>query len=70
MRDNDPVTPTDDAPAESTAGADQPVPASERPRRIGLFVAEFGAGDTAPEPFASCHGGVDPADLPSGGIAA
>lgn len=35
--------------------------------RIALFVAEFGAGDTAPEPFASCHGGVDPADLPATG---
>ncbi|GAA3520222.1 DUF3105 domain-containing protein [Nocardioides daeguensis] len=32
--------------------------------RIALFVAQFGAGDTAPEPFASCNGGVDPADLP------
>ena len=32
--------------------------------RIALFVAQFGAGDTAPEPFASCSGGVDPADLP------
>lgn len=31
--------------------------------RIALFVAEYGAGDTAPEPYASCNGGVDPADL-------
>lgn len=31
--------------------------------RIDLFVAEYGAGSTAPEPFASCNGGVDPADL-------
>lgn len=31
--------------------------------RIPLFVAEYGAGDTAPEPYASCNGGVDPADL-------
>ncbi|MCR1781499.1 DUF3105 domain-containing protein [Nocardioides carbamazepini] len=38
-------------------GADDP--------RIGLFVAAYGAGDTAPEPFASCHGGVHPDDLPS-----
>ncbi|GAA1542528.1 DUF3105 domain-containing protein [Nocardioides humi] len=35
--------------------------------RIALFVAEYGAGDTAPEPFASCHGGVAPADLPPTG---
>lgn len=35
--------------------------------RIALFIAEYGAGDTAPEPFASCHGGVDPADLPTTG---
>lgn len=26
--------------------------------RIGLFVSEFEAGDTAPEPFASCAGGL------------
>jgi hypothetical protein len=32
--------------------------------RIARFIARFGAGDTAPEPFASCNGGVDPADLP------
>ncbi|MDQ6526520.1 DUF3105 domain-containing protein [Nocardioides sp. LHD-245] len=35
--------------------------------RIALFVAAYGAGDTAPEPFASCHGGVAPGDLPSTG---
>lgn len=35
--------------------------------RIALFIAQFGAGDTAPEPFASCNGGVDPADLPPAG---
>jgi hypothetical protein len=34
------------------AGADDP--------RIGLFIEEYGAGDTAPEPFASCHGGMRP----------
>lgn len=38
------------------AGPDDP--------RIALFIAQFGAGDTAPEPFASCNGGVHPADLP------
>lgn len=31
--------------------------------RIDLFVAEYGAGGTAPEPYASCHGGVRPDDL-------
>lgn len=31
--------------------------------RIALFIAEYGAGSTAPEPYASCNGGVDPADL-------
>lgn len=33
--------------------------------RIDLFLAEYGAGETAPEPNASCHGGVDPSDLGS-----
>lgn len=40
-------------------GADDP--------RLPLFVQEYGAGDTAPEPFASCNGGVDPAELAPGG---
>ncbi|NYI47086.1 hypothetical protein BJ993_004166 [Nocardioides aromaticivorans] len=31
--------------------------------RIALFIAEYGAGSTAPEPYASCNGGVDPAEL-------
>lgn len=31
--------------------------------RIALFLAEYGAGSTAPEPYASCNGGVDPAEL-------
>lgn len=35
--------------------------------RIALFVAEFGAGETAPEPLASCHGGADPDELPEVG---
>lgn len=26
--------------------------------RIGLFIEEYGAGETAPEPFASCNGGL------------
>ena len=35
-------------------GADDP--------RLPLFIATFGAGETAPEPFASCAGGVPDAD--------
>ncbi|THJ01633.1 MULTISPECIES: DUF3105 domain-containing protein [Nocardioides] len=31
--------------------------------RISLFIGEYGAGDTAPEPLASCHGGVRPDDV-------
>ena len=27
--------------------------------RLGLFLGEYGDGHTAPEPFASCRGGVD-----------
>lgn len=38
--------------------------------RIDLFIAEYGAGETAPEPAASCHGGVDPGDLDGGGVSA
>ena len=35
-------------------GADDP--------RLPLFIDTFGAGETAPEPFASCAGGVPDAD--------
>ncbi len=38
--------------------------------RIALFVAEYGAGETAPEPYASCNGGVDPAGLVDPGVSA
>lgn len=38
--------------------------------RIALFVEEYGAGDTAPEPFASCNGGIDPDDVPDSDVAA
>lgn len=39
--------------------------------RIKLFITKYAAGDTAPEPFASCHGGVSPDDLDGvGGTAA
>lgn len=43
-------------------GADDP--------RIPLFIDEYGAGDTAPEPFASCNGGVRPEQVPDSGVAA
>lgn len=36
--------------------------------RIALFIGEYGAGETSPEPFASCAGGTaDPAD-PGGSV--
>ncbi|WP_370249928.1 DUF3105 domain-containing protein [Nocardioides sp.] len=37
-------------------GADDP--------RLPLFIDAFGAGQTAPEPLASCHGGADPDEVP------
>lgn len=40
------------------AGADDP--------RIDLFISEFGGGVTAPEPFASCHGGWPEPEGPGG----
>ena len=33
-------------------GADDP--------RLALFLAELGHGETAPEPLASCAGGIEP----------
>lgn len=40
-------------------GADDP--------RLPLFIDAFGAGQTAPEPLASCHGGADPDEVPGSG---
>lgn len=70
LPDNGILSPYDDqeAPVVITVWGRQLALTGPDDPRIGLFVAEFGAGDTAPEPFASCHGGVDPADLPSGGL--
>lgn len=34
--------------------------------RLGLFLEEYGDGHTAPEPFASCEGGVDADGEPVG----
>lgn len=35
--------------------------------RIQLFIDAYGAGDTAPEPFASCNGGARPEQVPDPG---
>lgn len=43
-------------------GADDP--------RLPLFLETFGAGQTAPEPMASCAGGLRPEDVDDGGVAA
>ena len=69
LPDNGILSPYDDqeAPVVITVWGRQLALTGPDDPRIGLFVAEFGAGDTAPEPFASCHGGVDPADLPPSG---
>lgn len=40
-------------------GADDP--------RIPLFIDRYGAGETAPEPFASCNGGARPEQVPDPG---
>ena len=40
--------------SSSSTGSDDP--------RLELFLEEFGDGHTAPEPFASCAGGVQAAD--------
>ena len=37
-------------------GADDP--------RLELFIAELGGGETAPEPLASCAGGIEPPEDP------
>jgi len=44
------------------SGADDP--------RLELFIDEFGAGESAPEPFASCAGGVPDAQGGEGGTQA
>ncbi|NGZ99921.1 DUF3105 domain-containing protein [Nocardioides sp. W3-2-3] len=35
-----------------------------------LFIDAYGAGDTAPEPFASCNGGARPEQVPDPGVSA
>ncbi len=56
--------PDQEAPVVVTVWGRQLALAGPEDPRIGLFVAEFGAGDTAPEPLASCHGGLAPDRLP------
>lgn len=55
--------PDQDAPVVITVWGRQLELAGPDDPRIGLFIAEYGAGDTAPEPSASCHGGVRPDDV-------
>lgn len=63
--------PEQDAPVVITVWGRQLELTGPEDPRIKLFITKFAAGDTAPEPFASCHGGVDPDDiLDSGGTAA
>lgn len=38
--------------------------------RLDLFINAFGNGETAPEPFASCHGGVTPEEATPPGVSA
>lgn len=62
------ISPHDDLPGPAVVtvwgrqlvldGADDP--------RLGLFLREYGDGHTAPEPFASCEGGVDATGEPAG----
>ncbi|WP_158296494.1 DUF3105 domain-containing protein [Nocardioides albidus] len=69
LPDNGILSPYDDqeAPVVITVWGRQLALTGPDDPRIALFVAEYGAGDTAPEPFASCHGGVDPSQLPPSG---
>ncbi|HWI42587.1 MAG TPA: DUF3105 domain-containing protein [Nocardioides sp.] len=52
-----------DAPVVITAWGRQLALTGPDDPRIALFIATYGDGSTAPEPFASCNGGVDPSDL-------
>jgi hypothetical protein len=64
LPDNGLMSPYDgqDAPVVITAWGRQLELTGPRDPRIPLFIAEYGDGSTAPEPFASCHGGLDPDD--------
>lgn len=62
--------PDQEAPVVITVWGRQLELAGPGDPRIKLFITKYSAGDTAPEPFASCNGGVDPDDLNGGGTAA
>ncbi len=59
-----------EAPVVITAWGRQLALTGPHDPRIAAFIEAFGAGDTAPEPFASCNGGVDPAQIPASGTQA
>ncbi|MBM9460584.1 DUF3105 domain-containing protein [Nocardioides sp. zg-536] len=59
--------PDQDAPVVITVWGRQLALTGADDPRIRLFLDAYGAGETAPEPFASCHGGADPAELPEPG---
>lgn len=65
--------PGQDAPVIVTVWARQLLLDVAADERLGLFLEEYGDGHTAPEPFASCQGGVrafeDEDDAEEGGVA-
>ncbi|GAA3651432.1 hypothetical protein GCM10022237_09070 [Nocardioides ginsengisoli] len=56
--------PGQDAPVVITVWGRQLALTGPDDPRITAFIARFGAGETAPEPFASCNGGIDPDVVP------
>ena len=56
--------PAQDAPVVITVWGRQLALTGPDDPRIAAFLARFGAGETAPEPFASCNGGVSPDLVP------
>jgi hypothetical protein len=57
--------PGQDAPVVITVWGRQLALTGPDDPRITAFIARFGAGETAPEPFASCNGGIDPGLVPA-----
>lgn len=64
LPDNGILSPWDglDAPVAVTVWGRQLALTGADDPRLPLFIDTFGAGETAPEPFASCAGGVPDAD--------
>lgn len=64
LPDNGILSPWDglDAPVVVTVWGRQLALTGADDPRLPLFIDSFGAGETAPEPFASCAGGVPDAD--------